>query len=276
VSKNSDTIEEVPQISRGLWLLSNGPAVVTVAGSAIIAILASLIHFSDGALLQVILLLLALLGTSSVAERLIEAHSDRRELASISSKLETVVRFTRNENVSLDDVIVSRRQLPSLEERLIGATEVMISGGSLSRLSNEYRSMFDRLGREGCRLRFVMTNPASHGAEFLSAEVSYESRSLEAYRSYMRDAAAGLMDLANEFPNKCEVRTYDAAPPFSLMVIVKPDSSTVQIELYTLGLPARDRPILMTTSSQSPRLCAMFTEQFEALWNSPLTQPASR
>ena len=27
-----------------------------------------------------------------------------------------------------------------------------------------------------------------------------------------------------EFPDKCEVRTYDAAPPFSLMVIVKPPS----------------------------------------------------
>jgi hypothetical protein len=59
------------------------------------------------------------------------------------------------------------------------------------------------------------------------------------------------------------------------MVIVKPDSSSAQVELYTLGLPARDRPILMTSSAQSPRLCALFTEQFEALWNSPLSQPAS-
>jgi hypothetical protein len=57
----------------------------------------------------------------------------------------------------------------------------------------------------------------------------------------------------------------------SLIVIVKPDSSSAQVELYTLKLPARDRPILLTSSAHSPRLCQLFTEQFEALWASPLT-----
>jgi hypothetical protein len=257
----------------GLWLLSNGPAVITVLGSAVVAILATVIRFSAEQLLQVVLLMMALIGTSLVTERLVEGRKDRARLASISAKLDTVVSFTRNENVSLDDVVVSRRELPPLEERLVGATQIMISGGSLSRLANEYQSLFERLVRQGCRLRFVMTNPASPGAEFLSTEISYESRSLDAYRSYMRDAAAGLADLAQRFPALCEARMFDAAPPFSLMVITKPGSSSAQVELYTLGLPARDRPILLTTSAGSPRLCTLFTEQFEALWVSPLTQP---
>jgi hypothetical protein len=251
--------------------MSNGPGVATVVGSAVVAILASVVHFTTEALLQIVLLLMALIGTSLVTERLVEGRKDRDQITSISSRLDTVVSFTRNENVSLDDVVVTRRQLPPLEGRLVGATHIMVSGGSLARLSNEYRSLFEGLARQGCRLRFVMTNPASPGAEFLSAEISYESRNLDAYRSYMRDAAAGLTDLAHRFPALCEVRTYDAAPPFSLMIIVKPDSSSAQVELYTLGLPARDRPILLTNSANSPRLCTLFGEQFEALWESPLT-----
>ena len=43
-----------------------------------------------------------------------------------------------------------------------------------------------------------------------------------------------------------------------VMIIVKPDSSSAQVELYTLGLPARDRPILLTSSATSPRLCSLF------------------
>jgi hypothetical protein len=264
---------ESPSPNRSLWLMTNGPGVVTVIGSAVVAILASIVHFSTEALLQIILLLMALIGTSFVTERLVEGRKDREQITSISSRLDTVVSFTRNENVSLDDVAVTRQQLPPLEGRLVGATHIMISGGSLARLSNEYRSQFERLAREGCQLRFVMTNPASPGAEFLSTEISYESRNLDAYRSYMQDAADGLTDLAHRFPGLCEVRTYDAAPPFSLMIIVKPDSSSAQVELYTLGLPARDRPILLTSRATSPRLCTLFTEQFEALWTSPLTHP---
>jgi hypothetical protein len=256
-----------------LWLVKNGPGVITVSGSAVVALLASFIHFSTDELLQLVLLLLALIGTSLVTERLIETRTVRDQVTSISSKLDTVVSFTRNENVSLDDVVVSRRQLSSLEERLVGATHVMVSGGSLSRLANEYRNSFQRLAQQGCQLRFVVTNPASPGAEFLSTEVSYESRNLDAYRSYMCDSAAGLTDLAHEFPDHCEVRTYDAAPPFSLMVIMKPDSTIAQVELYTLGLPARDRPILLTNSTHSPRLCSLFSQQFEALWTSSLAHP---
>jgi hypothetical protein len=45
--------------------MTNGPAVVTVIGSAVVAILASIVHFSIGALLQIVLLLMALIGTSS-------------------------------------------------------------------------------------------------------------------------------------------------------------------------------------------------------------------
>jgi hypothetical protein len=259
--------------NRGVWLLNNGPGIVTVLGSAVVAVLASVVRFSTEALLQIVLLLLALIGTSLVTERLVDGRRSREQLGSISSRLDAVVSFTRGDDVSLDDVVVSRRQLPPLEERLVGATHVMISGGSLSRLSNEYRSLFERLAGQGCRLQFVMTNPASSGAELLSTEISYESRNLDAYRSYMRDSVAGLADLAGQFPDRCEVRTYDAAPPFSLMVIVKPDASNAQVELYTLGLPACDRPILLTSSASSPRLCALFTEQFDALWNSPLSNP---
>jgi hypothetical protein len=69
-----------------------------------------------------------------VTERVVEGRKDREQITSISSRLDTVVSFTRSESVSLDDVIVTRQQLPPLEGRLVGATHIMVSGGSLARL----------------------------------------------------------------------------------------------------------------------------------------------
>ena len=107
---------ESPSASRSLWLVSNGPGIVTVLGSAVVAVLASIISFSTEALLQIVLALMALIGTSLVTDQLVEGRKDREQITSISSRLDTVVSFARNQSVSLDEVVVSRRQLPPLEE----------------------------------------------------------------------------------------------------------------------------------------------------------------
>jgi hypothetical protein len=65
--------------NRGLWLMSNGPGVATVIGSAVVAILASVVHFTTEALLQIVLLPMALIGTSLVTER----RAQRRDLLRI-------------------------------------------------------------------------------------------------------------------------------------------------------------------------------------------------
>jgi hypothetical protein len=57
-----------------LWLAKNGPGVITVLGSAVVAILASVIRFRADELLQLVLLLLALIGTTLGTEKVIETR----------------------------------------------------------------------------------------------------------------------------------------------------------------------------------------------------------
>ncbi len=256
----------------GLWLVSNGPALVTVVASALIAILAGVLDLSTEELLQVVLALLALMGTSLLTERLIEGRRDRATMSKIGEQVDELLSDSLSmQEISLDEIVKSRRDLGPLEERLSRASRVSISGGSLLRLVNEYQSFFEQLATAGCSLRFVMTLPSSDGAQFLSEEVSYESQSLDAYRGHMEDSANALKRLAGMHPNSCEVRYFDGAPPFSLIVVERSEETIVQVELYTLGLPARDRPILVCSSENEPVLCGLFTEQFEALWRSPRT-----
>lgn len=245
--------------TRPMWLLSNGPSLITVVASAGIAILATVVDFSTRQLLQAVLALLALIGTSLVTERLIEGRKDRARSASMETQMtELLTRMGGRGPGSLDNLILSRRNLAPLEERLAAATRVSISGGSLLRLANEYGSLFESLIAEGCTFRFVMTDPESQGAEFLSNEISYESRSPQTYCEHMRDSLAGLKELTKKYPGLCEVRTFASAPPFSLVVIESGKEVTSQLELYTLGIPARDRPMLTVTSKGDPRLCELF------------------
>lgn len=254
------------------WILNNGPASVTVLGSVALAVTASFVDIAQPRILQAILALLALIGGSLLTERLIEGRSLRDRLGAVDERLDEVLTYARDiETAGLDSLVIRRRELSSLEERLQGAKKVAISGGSLFRLANEYQSLFEHLAEDGCHLRFIMVDPKTAAAEALSSAVVYESRNVEAYRTQMQASLTTLTSLAARYPSTCEVKLSSIAPSFSLMVIEKGwDSSTVQVELYPFRLPARDRPTLLLEKGRDPKLHELFSSQFDGLWNSEL------
>lgn len=252
------------------WVLNNGPAIVTVLGSTAVTVAASVLTLTEIQLLQAVLALLALIGTSLLTERLVEGRGLRSRLSDIDGRLAEVLVYARDIEASgLDTLVIRRRDLPPLEQRLDGAKEVAISGGSLFRLLNEYQNLFEQLLHSGCKLRFLMTDPESDAAKTLSSSVAYESSDLEAYRSQMRTALASLTSLSTRHPNACQIRLCALAPPFSLMVVKRgPDSSSVQVEIYPFKTPARNRPMLLLDATNEPKLHAFFSSQFEELWSS--------
>lgn len=260
-----------------LWLLNNGPAIVTVVGSTALAVAASIITLSELQILQAVVVLLALIGTSLLTERLVEGRGLRERLNEISDQLTQVLKYAREiETASLDDLVIRRRDLPPLEERLSEARQVAISGGSLFRLVNEYQSLFEQLAENGCKLRFLLTDPNVVAAEFLSSVVVYESSDVVTYRAQMRAALSGLTSLASRYPSLCEVKLYTIAPPFSLVIVEKGnDSSTIQVEIYPFRLPARDRPMLLLDKHRDPRLHGLFLGQYEAMWCSKFSRSAN-
>ena len=255
--------------SRLLWFLNNGPAIIAVLGSATLAIAAEFFGLTQLQLLQAILALLALIGTSLLTERLVEGRELRRRLDAIDAGVSSVADYAREiEGAGLDELILRRRDLPPLEDRLHGARRVSISGGSLFRLVNEYKSLFEQLAASGCQLRFLVTDPDAPAAEVLSSAVAYESLDVETYRAQLRNALGGLQHLAGGNTRSCEIRVCTLVPPFSLLVIEKGDASEVQVELYPFRLPARDRPLFVLHRHRDPRLYSLFTAQFDAIWNS--------
>lgn len=258
------------------WLLSNGPAVVTVIGSAGVAVASSALQLTEVQILQAVLALLALIGTSLLSERLVEGRGLRDRLNLIHTRLDETLAYVHGiETIGLDRLITRRRDLSPLEDRLQGAMRVSISGGSLFRLANEYKNLFEQLAHAGCTLRFLLTDPDSHAAEHLSSAVVYEANDADTYRAQMRAALLGLTSIAHSYPNECQVKLCTIPPPFGLMVLEGPgDSHLIQVELYLFRLPARERPLLILDRQREPNLHALFASQFEDLWHSRFSRSA--
>jgi len=269
--------ENLSRWQRGFyWILNNGPAVITVIGSATLAVAASAVNLTAIQMLQAVLALLALIGTSLLTERLVEGRDLRRRLTNIDTRLEEVLVYACDiEAAGLDKLVIRRRDLPSLEERLDGAKQVAISGGSLFRLVSEYQNLFEELLESGCQIRFLTTDPLTPAAESLSLSVVYESNNVEEYKAQMRTALASLTSLARRHPEVCQVKVFGLAPPFSLMVVDRGgDSSTIQVEIYPFRTPARNRPMMLINKDVEPRLHAFFSSQFELLWESSFSKDA--
>lgn len=262
--------------SKVYWILNNGPAIITVLGSASLAVMASAANLSAIQMLQAVLTLLALIGTSLLTERIVDGRDLRRRLTNIDTRLEEVLVYARDiEAAGLDKLVIRRRDLPPLEERLEGAKHISISGGSLFRLVNEYQNLFEELLENGCHIRFLMTDPRTPAAETLSLFVVYESNNVEEYRTQMRTALTSLISLATRHPETCKVKIFGLAPPFSLMLVDKDDySSTIQVELYPFRTPARNRPIMLVNKEAEPKLHTLFLSQFESLWASNFADDA--
>lgn len=259
---------------RPRWLglvIKNGPAVVTIIGSAVIALLSAIFKFTTEQFLQAILLLLVLLGTSLLVDQLLNGRESAKKLRDIDGSINRLSdQLGISEADGLDRFVLSRRDLEPLESRLAGAREVFISGGSLYRLVNEYKSLFEKLAIGGCKFRLLMVDPECAAAEHLGTHISYEANSLDGYRSSGRDAINGLKSLQVRHPSSFEVRTSNVVPPFSLILVraTKPPAS-VQVELYPFGLPARDRPMFRLDETRDPKLFQLFADQAERLWGLP-------
>lgn len=257
-------------------LLRYGPVILTVIGTVGVGVWASVADLTAEQLWQAVIALLALIATSLLTERLLEARLTRNSLARIEDRISQALEYAKQvESLGIDDLVVRRRDLPPLEERLANAKNISISGGSLFRLANEYKSLFETLARKGCRLSFLVTDPVSPAAELLCKTVAYEASDVDAYRGQLRAALTGLLAIQAKAPDLVQVRVSTAVPPFSLVMIEKEDeSSVIQVELYAFNIPARDRPTLLVDKQRDPRLHSIFSDQFASAWQSELARPA--
>lgn len=255
-------------------MLSNGPIIATVALGAFLAVATTIRDYSDSKLLHAVLVLLVLIATSLLTERFIEARKSRKRLAEMTKDIRNIAGLIEGDGPGLDSLVVRRQDLGRLEDRFRGASSISISGGSLARLANEYKHIFEGLVKSGCRVRLLVVDPDHSAAQQLHTSVVYEVGDFNEYKRQIRGTITGLQDIEQSPPGRLEVRLSAFVPPYSLVAVERHDgTATLQVELYPFQLPARNRPTLVIHKERDPTLHHLFTEQFERMWDSELTYP---
>ncbi|PRY74533.1 hypothetical protein CLV80_11751 [Yoonia maritima] len=251
-----------------VFLLRDSPPVLTLFACIGLTTAASFYQLTSETILQGLLAVNVLIAATLLSERWFVNRENRNMIEKIGDDV-TVLgdRISLPTNVGLDSLVGSRKVLPPLEGRLAGSTSLKISGGSLFRLANEYRSLFEELAEQGCSIQLVVCHPDSDAVERLCNEVVYESDDIEAYRHQCRSALRLFEALAEKYDH-VEVRTCDIAMSFSILAVEKlAGESSASIELYAYKVPARNRPMLHATKAASPDFHAMAVSQFDSVWS---------
>jgi hypothetical protein len=251
-----------------IFLLRDSPPILTLFACIGLTTAASFYQLTSVTILQGLLAVNVLIAATLLSERWFVNRENRDMIEKIGDDVAVLGdRVSLPTNVGLDSLVGSRKALPPLEGRLAGSTSLKISGGSLFRLANEYRSLFEELAEQGCSIQLVMCHPDSDAVERLCNEVVYESDDTEAYRQQCRSALRIFEALAEKY-DQVEVRTCDIAMSFSILAIEKlAGELSASIELYAYKVPARNRPMLHATKATSPDFHAMAVSQFDSVWS---------
>jgi len=239
------------------------PNILTIGFSVYIVLLSQTVKMSSDELLVWVLSLLGLLATSGLVERMGKLHRIEQFTESTHNYL-----IKREAKPSLDFIFQNRKSLPPLETRLQSAKEIVIAGGSLSRIVNEYLGYFEHKLQEGCNLKFLLIQPGSEAAKLVAEYVVYEVTDPLIYEGQIQNSLDTLYRLKQRYSNLVDIRTYQSVPPFGLLIIDPTKAhGSIQVELYTYAIPTRDRPEFIVQSSREPYWYKFFLEQFNQMWN---------
>ena len=103
----------------------------TILASTYIVISSQFGSYDNDTLLLWIISLLGLISVSVVSEKFFKLNKIERSTNQIKKIL-------LENGANIDDFIVTRKNLSNFEERLGSAHKILLAGGSLSRLSDEY------------------------------------------------------------------------------------------------------------------------------------------
>lgn len=244
-------------------ILENLPTVTTIGFSTYIVARSQAIKITADELLLWIVSLLGLLATAILVEKL--------------GKLRRIEHYTelthdylikKGATPSLDTIFLDRKSLPPLEKRLQFSKEVIFTGGSLFRISTEYLGFLEQKAQEGCKLKFLLVEPRSESSRLVAQYVVYEINDPVAYDEQIKNSLINLRKLQQRYEKLVEIRVSQCVPPFGLL-ITDPTKAhgTVQVEMYTVAVPTRNRPEFTLLKERDPYWHSFFLSQFDQMWN---------
>jgi hypothetical protein len=244
-------------------ILENLPTIITICFSSYIVTRSQAVKMTVDELLLWITSILGLLATAILIEKL--------------GKLRRIEHYTEltheyliknGASPSLDAIFLDRKALPPLEKRLQFSKEVIFTGGSLCRISTEYLGFLEQKAQEGCKLKFLLVEPQSTAACLVAQYVVYEINNPTAYDEQIRNSLTNLGKLKQKYEKLVEIKVSQGVPPFGLIAAdPRKNHGTVQVELYTLAVPTRNRPEFTLLKDRDPYWYEFFLNQFDQMWD---------
>ena len=229
--------------------------IITLLGSTYIAVSSQIKQYSTETLLLWIISLLGLIAASSLSERYFKLNKIDKNVAQLIC----------GAGKNVDEVFLTRKDMPPLEDRLGSAKSIIITGGSLARLSDEYYAFFEEKLKSGCTFEINMVRPYSAGSNLLCKNVVYETRDDDLYSKKTKDSLERFIELKKSFPENMKIFISDNVPPFGVLIInLGKTDSWIQVELYTYAVPTRER-LQFTITPQNKKLYHFFVNQVNTL-----------
>ncbi len=230
----------------------------TIIASTFIIIKSQIIMYSNNTLLLWIIGLLGLIATAITSEKYFK-------LSKITKGIENIQSLIKNKGVGLDELAFTRKELSPLETRLSLAEKIVITGGSLYRVSDEYYAFFENKLKNGCELEIIMVRPYSNAANLLCDNVVYETSDYQKYSRKILESLQRFLRLKQEYASKISIRLTENVPPFSLIVTDEDSqNASIKIELYSYSVPTRERMQFEITREDNDSF-AFFLGQLTAL-----------
>jgi hypothetical protein len=198
---------------------------------------------------EIVISLLALLAADALSERI-------GILEGIENRLS---------NLSTRQLLKSRAEIPSYEEKVAHASEICILAVSAISLIHRFLSNFESRVKDGCELRVVLLDPDAPSLDtwdLLSKSPTTESDIRSALQLFKQ-----VMDVETN-KGKCEVRLADVFLPFSIVAFdTGKETGEMHIEYYTYKTALSERPHIYLTSRDSSHWFSFYQQQFEQIWS---------
>lgn len=160
-----------------------------------------------------------------------------------------------------------RRNLGSFEDEARDATEIVAIGVSLISIMPAYTHFLRAKLEHGCKLRFVLLDPASEAIRM------WEALGYRLTKHEIRSTLADLFEMMKSVDQRgarcdCEVRLSPTLLPFSLIAIdpSKPTGKLI-VEFYAYKTSLGERPHVTLTAENKGTWFGFYCDQLEKVWN---------
>lgn len=242
------------------FILEHCTLAITIVASAYIVIISQITPFSTEVLLLWIISLLGLIAAAIASEKYYKLNK-------IAKEIETLSQQSKTKKLTIDDLFSTRKELEPLEERLRDASEIVLTGGSLCRLADEYYAFFEEKLSKGCSIEIIMVRPNTHSANLLCDNVVYETQDYSVYSQKIQNALDAFKTLKENYPSQVIIRLSDKVPPYGMIAAdLRTENAKIKIELYTYSVSTRER-IQLNITKNDKKMFEFFLAQLEVLRN---------